>query len=320
MALRRKNKPQTFMKGRKTMNNSRKKAIALAAVVCVAFSSLVSCLDKNGGSSDNTGSNPNPAGSSDSSGSQQSATDDNIESIKNEDGNVVITPFQSGSPDDFSATGMPGGNDDLSVDDPTSPTEIVEVTEANGEKATDAQGQVVTEIVTKPTDASSEYVSKTDKRYCLWIDISADPDQGSKNGVTITEDGYAFNAQIIKVTFKLKDNIPEKDYAVRFNPDFSTLRAQSLKPKVIQGNIRVGGTIDPQDVSGESSFVAYGDNVSAKAGDTVDYYINLKNNPGLAAMLVWVYYDSNAMDVVSVSAAGEYAKIAKGTQTGSGSK
>ena len=119
------------------------------------------------------------------------------------------------------------------------------------------------------------------------------------------------------MTFKLKDNIPEKDYAVRFTPDFSSLRGVSQKPKVIQGDIRVGGSIDPQNVSGESGFVAYVDNVSAKAGDTVDYYINLKNNPGLAGMLVWVYYDSNAMDIVSLSAAGDYAKIAKGTQTGS---
>ncbi|MBO7473762.1 MAG: hypothetical protein J6U00_07130 [Ruminococcus sp.] len=301
------------------MFDSRKKVIALAAVVCVALTSFTSCLSSkeqssNGGSSDN--SNTTAADSA-----QQTTTPDvEIDQIKNEDGNVVVTPFQSGSLEEFAATGMPAGNDDLSAEDPTSAqpaTEVVEVTEANGEKVTDAQGQAVTEIVTKPTDASSEYVSKMEKRYCLWVDISPDPDTTTeKNGVQITQDGYAFNGQIIKVTFKLKDNIPEKDYAVRFTPDFSTLRAQSIKPQVIQGNIRVGGDIAPQDVSNETNCVAYGDNVSAKAGDTVDYYINLKNNTGLAAMLVWVYYDSNAMDVVSISAAGDYAKIAKGTQTG----
>ena len=301
------------------MFDSRKKVIALAAVVCVALTSFTSCLSSkeqssNGGSSDN--SNTTAADSA-----QQTTTPDvEIDQIKNEDGNVVVTPFQSGSLEEFAATGMPAGNDDLSAEDPTSAqpaTEVVEVTEANGEKVTDAQGQAVTEIVTKPTDASSEYVSKMEKRYCLWVDISPDPDKTTeKNGVQITQDGYAFNGQIIKVTFKLKDNIPEKDYAVRFTPDFSTLRAQSIKPQVIQGNIRVGGDIAPQDVSNETNCVAYGDNVSAKAGDTVDYYINLKNNTGLAAMLVWVYYDSNAMDVVSISAAGDYAKIAKGTQTG----
>ncbi|MBR5684489.1 MAG: hypothetical protein IKW96_14640 [Ruminococcus sp.] len=304
------------------MNISKKKAIALASVLCVAFSSLVSCLDnKEGGSSDKNDTNSKSSSSQTTTAAdgQQSAPTKDISQIKNDEGAVVGTPFQSGSAADFAETGMPV-KDDLNADDPTSKepaTEVVEVTEANGEKATDAQGQVVTEIVTKAPSAD-DYVSKTDKRYCLWIDISADPDTEKEyKGVPITQDGYAFNDQIVKVTFKLKDNIPDRDYAVRFNPDFSSLRGVSLKPKVVQGNIRVGGDIAAQDVSGESDFVAYGDNISAKPGDTVDYYINLKNNPGLAAMLLWVYYDSNAMDVQSITAAGDYAKIARGTETGS---
>ena len=298
------------------MSNSRKKAIALATVICVAFSSLVSCAAPGESSSNNK----NDSNSVQSTDSGKNETDpDDLEQIKNDKGAVIGTPFQSGSVEDFAETGMPV-KDDLDADDPTTKepaTEIVEVTDANGEKATDADGQVVTEIVTKAPSAD-DYVSKTDKRYCLWIDISPDPDTETEyKGVKITKDGYAFNDQVIKVTFKIKEGIPEKDYAVRFNPDFSSLRGVSMKPKVIQGNIRVGGDIEAQDVAGETEFVAYGDNISAKPGDTVDYYINLKNNPGLAAMLLWVYYDSNAMDVQSITAAGDYAKIARGTETGS---
>ena len=298
------------------MSNSRKKAIALATVICVAFSSLVSCAAPGESSSNNK----NDSNSVQSTDSGKNETDpDDLEQIKNDKGAVIGTPFQSGSVEDFAETGMPV-KDDLNADDPTTKepaTEIVEVTDANGEKATDADGQVVTEIVTKAPSAD-DYVSKTDKRYCLWIDISPDPDTETEyKGVKITKDGYAFNDQVIKVTFKIKEGIPEKDYAVRFNPDFSSLRGVSMKPKVIQGNIRVGGDIEAQDVAGETEFVAYGDNISAKSGDTVDYYINLKNNPGLAAMLLWVYYDSNAMDVQSITAAGDYAKIARGTETGS---
>ena len=298
------------------MSNSRKKAIALATVICVAFSSLVSCAAPGESSSNNK----NDSNSVQSTDSGKNETDpDDLEQIKNDQGAVIGTPFQSGSVEDFAETGMPV-KDDLDADDPTTKepaTEIVEVTDANGEKATDADGQVVTEIVTKAPSAD-DYVSKTDKRYCLWIDISPDPDTETEyKGVKITKDGYAFNDQVIKVTFKIKEGIPEKDYAVRFNPDFSSLRGVSMKPKVIQGNIRVGGDIEAQDVAGETEFVAYGDNISAKPGDTVDYYINLKNNPGLAAMLLWVYYDSNAMDVQSITAAGDYAKIARGTETGS---
>ncbi len=301
------------------MNISRKKAIALASVLCVAFSSLVSCLDKNSGKTDNKNDGSSATAAQTAGDSVQQTTSDlEIDQIKNADGAVVGTPFQSGSLEDFAETGMPM-KDDLDAADPTSKepaTEIVEVTEANGEKATDADGQTVTEVVTKAPSAD-DYVSKTDKRYCLWIDISPDPDTEKEyKGVPITADGYAFNDQIIKVTFKIKENIPEKSYAVRFNPDFSSLRGVSQKPKVIQGEIRVGSEIAAQDVSGEQGFVAYGDNISAKAGETVDYYINLKNNPGLAAMLLWVYYDSNAMEVQSITAAGDYAKIARGTEMG----
>ena len=86
--------------------------------------------------------------------------------------------------------------------------------------------------------------------------------------------------------------------------------------KVVQGTIRVGGDIAAQNVSSESGFVVYGDNVSAKAGDSVDYYLNIKNNPGLAGILVWIYYDANAMEVESIRPAGEFADFAK-TKVGS---
>ena len=289
------------------MTDIRKKAIALAAVACVAITSAAS-RSKKGASSSNSGTS---AGSN--SSSQSSANGGpTLENIENASGAVVITPFQTGSPADLANTGLtpPDTDIDLDSDDPqtkttTQPaTEIVEVTEANGEKATDANGAVVTQVVTKPTEASSDYKSKTDSRYCMWIDISKDSD-------------YVFNGDFIEVVFKLKDNIPNKDYPVRFNPDFSTIAGKSISPdSVIQGNIRVGGNIDDQDVSSETGFVAYGDNVSAKAGDEVTYHINLKNNPGLAAMLVWVYYDSNAMEVEGIYPSGEFAKFAR-TQTGS---
>lgn len=300
------------------MSDFRKKAIALASVACMALTSVVSCSSDSKKSS--TGTNTSTAaGTTAASGNSNNGTtnangsgageDDDFANILDENGQVVVTPFQSGDSAELGIT-PPDEDVDLNSADPVSTeaaTEIVEVTEANGEKATDAAGKVVTQIVTKPTEASSadNYKSKTASKYVLWIDISKDSD-------------YIFNDQFIKVTFKLKDNIPNKDYAVRFNPDLSSVAGHSVTPdKVVQGTIRVGGDIKAQDVSSETGFVAYGDNVSAKAGDTVDYYLNLKNNPGLAAILVWVYYDSNAMEVQSIRPAGEFAEFA---QTRSGSK
>lgn len=303
------------------MSNFRKKAIALASVACVALTSFASCMDSKSSSSNagskadsnvsenatdadgNTVANANNG--SGSSGNGSSGGDVDFENIVNDQGQVVVTPFQSGSSDDF---GIPAPEVDLDSDDPVAKepaTEIVEVTEANGEKATDSAGNVVTQIVTKPADSSAEnYKSKTESKYCFWIDISKDSD-------------YVFNDQFIKVTFNLKDNIPDRDYPVRFNPDLSSVAGKTITPdKVVQGTIRVGGDIDAQNVSSESGFVVYGDNVSAKAGDTVDYYLNIKNNPGLAGILVWVYYDANAMDVESIRPAGEFANFAK-TKVGS---
>ncbi len=287
------------------MSNFRKRMIAIAAVACVLLTSAASCMDSN--------KKENGSGNNDSSSTTAAATEDSnaptLEHIDNEKGNVIVTPFQSGSPADLGLATAPDEATALNAEDPTAPTEVVEVTEANGEKATDANGKVVTQIVTKATEAATaasvdNYVSKTDSRYCLWIDISKDKD-------------YVFNDDFIEVYFKLKDNIPEKDYAVRFNPDFSTIGGDSLKPdKVIQGNIRVGGSIDAQNVSSETGFVAYGDNVSAKPGEEVCYRINLKNNPGMAAMLVWIYFDSNAMEVEDVIPSGEFATFAYNASTG----
>lgn len=302
------------------MSNFRKKAIALASVICVALTSFASCAEPNsekdkkdntenttqsaevdannsdaGNGADSGNANGNDSGndSGNSSGNNNSAdnkdsnggkSDSNntptLAHVDNDKGNTIITPFQSGSPADLAAAGisLPGGDVDLNSEDPTSKNE----------------------------DGSS-YVSKTDSRYCLWIDISKDKD-------------YVFNDEFIEVYFKLKKDIPEKDYAVRFKTDFSSIEGASLTPdKIIQGNIRVGGDIEAQNVSSENGFVAYGDNVSAKAGDEVCYRINLKNNPGMAAMLVWVYFDSNAMEVEDVIPAGEFADIAGASAT-SGSK
>lgn len=298
------------MKGRKTMSDFKRKAIAaITAFVCVALTSVVSCESTGTGDSKTSKKNNNKTSETSTVGGEEPEVTDVFEHVTNDNGNVIVTPFQFGSTEDLASSGLTPPEDvDLDADDPVQPaTEVVEVTEAGGEKVTDANGATVTEIVTKPTDPAADYVSKTESVYCLWIDISKDSD-------------YIFNDDFIKVTFQLKDNIPEKDYAVRFNPDFSSIAGVSTHPdKVLQGTIRVGGSIDAQDVSGENGFVAYGDNVSAKPGDTVDYYINLKNNPGLAGMLVWVYYDANAMDIKSIAPSGDFAGFARGTQVGKNS-
>ena len=318
------------------MNDITKKIIAVAAVACMAFSSVTACSDKNSSSS--------------SKNDDTSAFDSEYEVIKNEDNNVVGLPFQTGKSGDGNPFASDSGDVDLNEDDPVADTtsannsgnaatttSIVTVTDSNGETVTDAQGEPVTEIVTSPansdnnsgnnnnnnnntnnggsnnggnsntvttTPSAEDYVSSTDKMYCLWMDISKD-------------EPFYFEGEFIKITFKLKDNIPERDYPVRINPDFSSIAGQTITAdQVGQGTIRVGSDIEAQDFSSATGFVTYADNVSAKPGETIDYYINIKNNPGLAAFIVWFYYDANAMDVVSVTSAGEFEDIASKPQTG----
>lgn len=283
------------------MKNFKKRLIALIALSCVALTSVVGCSDS--------------SSSSKNSSPETEAGNDVIEAITNENSFTVINPFQYGSIQD----GINSGLADVNAPDPTSSnSEKTTVYEAVLDKnnqpvtevvtATNAEGETVTEYVPVTTvveSSGSDYVSATDGRYIFWLDISKDQD-------------FLFEDQFIKITFKIKDDAPEKDYTITINPDLANVNGVSLNKstKVMNGTIRVGGSIEAADVSSESGLVVYGDQVSCKPGDTVDYYINIKNNPGLVTTLIWFYFDSNAMDFVTCEPAGGFADIATRTQTG----
>ncbi|MBP3380484.1 MAG: hypothetical protein J6K77_06460 [Ruminococcus sp.] len=204
-------------------------------------------------------------------------------------------------------------------------TEVVYVTEPSGEQATDAAGAVVTEIakvtqiVVKPvenpststqpveqTTNDSGYVAAEKGRFAMWLDISGDVNK-------------FFEDEMLKITFKVKDTAPDGDYTLRLDPQYSDIAGVSVKPsKVANGTIRVNkGTIEAQDMSAETGErILYADNVACKQGDTVDCYINIKNNTGLAAFFIWFYFDTNALEFVDACAAGEFEEIAKQTEIG----
>ena len=64
----------------------------------------------------------------------------------------------------------------------------------------------------------------------------------------------------------------------------------------------------------------YADNVSAKPGDTIDYYVNINKNPGMAAFMIWFSYDSNAMECLGVEACGKFEEISSRTSPQVGTK
>ena len=290
------------------MKTLSKRIIAVFAVLCVAMSSFAGCGDNNNGSS--------------SSKTEDVKTQYALEIGAAQDGNKMPDPPADTTP----ATTAPAVEDATEIQDVTDAdgqpvTTVAVVTDAAGAPVTDAAGSTVTEvvkvttIVNKPAGGDSsttpavKYEPKQDGRYAMWLDISKDED-------------FFFEGDFLHIVFKVKDNIPDGDYKVRISPDLSDVTGTAVYPsKVIDGTIRVNkGAIDAIDVSGESGMVFYGNNVACKQGDTVDAYINIKNNSGLVAFVIWFYFDSNALEFVSAEASGEYKKIAHDTEVGAAAK
>lgn len=305
------------------MKNFKKRLIALVSLTCVAFSAFTGC-------SENENSESSKSSNSQSSNSEVSEEP------------MTAMPFQWGSEsDNITIDGVDINEDDPvkadRVDTTTSDddsdadseetatgyvagepvTEIVTVTEANGEVATEADGQVVTEVKTitnatpEPTtaDATTEYISNTKGMYAMWIDISKNED-------------FVFDGSVIKVTFKVKDTAPDGVYNISINPDLSSIEGVTINPDtIVNGSITVGdGSVAAADTSSMNGFAVYGDNVSAKQGDTIEFSINMKENPGLAAFCIWYYYDSNAFEIIDCTPDGEFSEVSKNsTQTGENS-
>ena len=330
------------------MNNFKKRLIALVSLTCVALSMFAGCADSNNDSDTSKKSN-------DSKNSQ-------AEEIEG----MTAFPFRWGSAEDYELT-IDGV--DINKDDPVKAdhvdatkatdetatkdkenttayiagepiTEVVNVTEANGETVTEADGQPVTEVkiianaTPEPddtannnntennanndtntgnenntpavTEATSEYISNTKGMYAMWIDISKNID-------------YYFNDSIIKITFKVKEDAPDGLYNISFSSDLSSIDGKTIVPDtILNGSIKVGnGAAEAVDPSSMNGFAIYGDNVTAKQGDTVEFSINMKDNPGLAALVIQYYFDSNALEVIDCTPDGEFAEVSKNsTQTG----
>jgi hypothetical protein len=303
------------------MKDITKKIIAVLSVVCVAASCLAGC------------------------GSKGKSSETSEEAPKQ-------YPLEIGSAQDANAITEDKNKPDLNAEDPTQAsgsvedtteiqdvtdaqgqpvTESVTVTDASGKTVTDAAGQPVTEMVkvttivkksgggtsggtsgsnnTTTQSGDSSYTTQQDGRYAMWLDISKD-------------ENFFFEGDFLHVKFKIKDNTPDGDYKIKISPDLSDVAGKAVYPsKVMEGTIRVNnGTIQPADVSNETGMVFYGDNVACKQGDTIDYYINVKNNSGLVAFVIWFYFDSNAMDFISAEASGEFEEIARNTEIGKGNK
>ncbi len=194
------------------------------------------------------------------------------------------------------------GDDTEAVDqDPTEPpaeadpiivTEYVAVTEAGGETATDNEGSVVTEVVTKtemPT--ASAYVPSMDKFRSYWLDMK------KSNG----EYNKVFNGEFLIVTFKIKDSTPDGNYPITMTEqDFVNWEEEQLDVKTVDGCVTVGDAIPvPNGQAQPGQFTIQALNASGNVGDEVDVIFNVTDNPGLVGYIFNFQYDRNALEIVN---------------------
>ena len=151
------------------------------------------------------------------------------------------------------------------------------------------------DVVTDDANYVSDYQSK---RF-FWLDIEKNID-------------YVFNGKFIKITLKVKKDAPVGDYPVGVKTDFSTTLGKSLNDDIanIAGEIGVGRP-DPvfESVAELDYPYVVADFITAKQGETVDYYISFENNPGVAAFLITICYDANAFEWIGAESCGEFADI-----------
>lgn len=291
------------------MKNVTKKIIAVFSVVLVAMSALAGCGDKK---------DPKKNQAMTQYALEIGSADDN-NPLTSDPGIELDPEEETEAPTEAEEIEETTEIEDVTDAEGQPVTEVVVVTDEAGEPATNASGETVTETVkvttvikkpstqTRPTTAASKYEAKQDGRYAMWLDISKD-------------ENFYFEGDFLHIKFKVKKGIPDGDYKFRISPDLSDVAGVAVYPsKVIDGTIRVNnGSIEPVDVSGETGMVFYGDNVACKQGDTIDYYMNIKNNTGLVAFVIWFYFDSNALEFISAEASGEYEEIARNTEIGAG--
>ncbi len=153
------------------------------------------------------------------------------------------------------------------------------------------------EIAPESSKVPDDYKPEQASDYAMWLDISEKKD-------------FIFNGETVLVTMKIKKDAPDGVYPVAIRTDLSNVEGnQIIADKEISGSICINSTAEPFDADSTDDFVFYGDSVSCKPGDTVEFNINIANNPGLAAFVIYMYYDSNAIEIEDMTAAGEFKKI-----------
>lgn len=194
-------------------------------------------------------------------------------------------------------------------------TEIVNVTDADGQDVTNELGEpetekvvVETREVAAPAESSSSgsensqsggqsgsaYVPAYDTCKAYWLDMSKMGD-------------YDFNGQFLTITFEVNDGIPDGSYPVTISAtDIASWDLVSFNPKRIDGEVAVNTEVAAQENMPSDDFTLKVNSAAAKQGDQVVVTIDLANNPGFCGFVLDIQYDSNALTIVDATAGSDF--------------
>ena len=190
-------------------------------------------------------------------------------------------------------------------------TEYVPVTEAGGQAATDAAGQPrtepveVTETVASTEPAEQPATLKPTEAYTPSYDLCKaywlDMSQ---------ESDFFFEGEFLIIEFEVNNNIPDGSYPVTIaQTDIASWDLVAWTPDIINGEVAVNTQIQPQ-ADPDDDFTLKVRSVSAKPGDTVKVAIDLSHNPGFCGFTLDIQYDKSAMTIVDTYGGSDFINTA----------
>ena len=135
-----------------------------------------------------------------------------------------------------------------------------------------------------------------------WLDMS--------NG-----DNVVCNGDFLDVTFKIKDDAPDGNYALTAGEnDFANWDAESVPVAFVDGDVAVGSAAEQSAGTAESgTFTIAAGTAKGNPGDEVTVRFDMSDNPGIVALIFRFKYDANALEVVNASVGSDckdYIKMA----------
>ena len=217
-------------------------------------------------------------------------------------------------------------------------TEVVKVTDAKGQAATDASGQPQTEVVNvteyvKVTDAAGQPATNaegqeqteavnvtetavvTDSVQPATLKPDApnqDVTENNSSSYTPSYDvnkaywldmsqssDFFFEGEFLVYEFKIKEGTPDGVYPLTFEKtDIASWDVKTWTPKIITGEVAVNTSPTAQEDMPDDEFTLKINSVSGKPGDTVKVTVDLKNNPGFCGFVINMKYDNGALELV----------------------